>query len=76
MKEEKRGLERRKDDVDEVQKLQIKLKQEQQHWEKECATREKQQVGLVHFNTEHLVFRHLSSTTEPGKQRDVAAFTA
>ncbi|XP_037536841.1 rho guanine nucleotide exchange factor 28 [Nematolebias whitei] len=43
MKEEKRGLERRKDDVDEVQKLQIKLKQEQQHWEKECATREKQQ---------------------------------
>ncbi|XP_017267695.1 rho guanine nucleotide exchange factor 28 isoform X3 [Kryptolebias marmoratus] len=43
MKEEKRSLERRKEDVDEVQKLQTKLKQEQQHWEKECVAREKQQ---------------------------------
>ncbi|XP_047238577.1 rho guanine nucleotide exchange factor 28-like isoform X2 [Girardinichthys multiradiatus] len=43
MKEEKKSLERKKEDVDEVQKLQVKLKQEQQRWEKECVVREKQQ---------------------------------
>uniref|UniRef100_A0A1A8FC86 Rho guanine nucleotide exchange factor (GEF) 28 n=2 Tax=Nothobranchius korthausae TaxID=1143690 RepID=A0A1A8FC86_9TELE len=43
MKEEKKSLERRKEDVDEVQKLQTKLKHEQQRWEKECVAREKQQ---------------------------------
>ncbi|XP_016532628.1 rho guanine nucleotide exchange factor 28-like isoform X1 [Poecilia formosa] len=44
MKEEKKSLERKKEDVDEVQKLQAKLKQEQQRWEKECVAREKQQT--------------------------------
>ncbi|XP_070402307.1 rho guanine nucleotide exchange factor 28 isoform X2 [Nothobranchius furzeri] len=44
MKEEKKSLERRKEDVDEVQKLQTKLKHEQQRWEKECVAREKQQT--------------------------------
>lgn len=47
MKEEKKSLERKKEDVDEVQKLQVKLKQEQQRWEKECVAREKQQVRLI-----------------------------
>ncbi|KAM4578693.1 rho guanine nucleotide exchange factor 28-like [Fundulus diaphanus] len=42
VKEEKK--ERKREDVDEVQKLQAKLKQEQQRWEKECVTREKQQT--------------------------------
>ncbi|KAM4746694.1 rho guanine nucleotide exchange factor 28-like isoform 2-T2 [Anableps anableps] len=44
MKEEKKSLERKKEDVDEVQKLQAKLKQEHQRWEKECVAREKQQT--------------------------------
>lgn len=44
---EKKGLERKKEEVYEVQKLQVKLKQDQQRWDKECVTREKQQVGLT-----------------------------
>lgn len=48
---EKKGLERKKEEVDEVQKLHVKLKQEQQRWEKECLARDKQQVSLV------LIFR-------------------
>lgn len=44
VKEEKKGLERKKEDADEVQKLQAKRKQELQRWEKECLAREKQQV--------------------------------
>ncbi|CAJ1069256.1 rho guanine nucleotide exchange factor 28-like isoform X2 [Xyrichtys novacula] len=40
---EKKGLERKKEEVDEVQKLHVRLKQEQQRWDKECLTREKQQ---------------------------------
>ncbi|XP_041855242.1 rho guanine nucleotide exchange factor 28-like isoform X2 [Melanotaenia boesemani] len=43
MKEEKKCLERKKENVDEVQKLHAKLKQEQQRWDKECVAREKQQ---------------------------------
>ncbi|KAM4576166.1 rho guanine nucleotide exchange factor 28-like isoform 1-T1 [Odontesthes bonariensis] len=43
VKEEKRSLERKKEDVDDVQKLHAKLKQEQQRWDKECVAREKQQ---------------------------------
>lgn len=30
---------------DEVQKLHVKLKQEQQRWDRECVAREKQQVN-------------------------------
>ncbi|KAM3611270.1 uncharacterized protein V6R79_015797 [Siganus canaliculatus] len=41
---EKKGAERKKEEVDEVQKLHVKLRQEQQRWDKECVTREKQQV--------------------------------
>lgn len=33
--------------MDEVQKLHLKLKQEQQRWDKECVAREKQQVSIV-----------------------------
>ncbi|XP_029018307.1 rho guanine nucleotide exchange factor 28-like isoform X3 [Betta splendens] len=40
---EKKGLERKKEEADEVQKLQVKLKQEQQRWEKECVARDRQQ---------------------------------
>ncbi|XP_034093079.1 rho guanine nucleotide exchange factor 28-like isoform X7 [Gymnodraco acuticeps] len=40
---EKKGLERKKEEVDEVKKLHVKLKQEQQRWDKECLVREKQQ---------------------------------
>ncbi|XP_068166197.1 rho guanine nucleotide exchange factor 28-like isoform X3 [Antennarius striatus] len=40
---EKKSLERKKEDVDEVQKLQLKLKQEQQRWDKECVVRATQQ---------------------------------
>ncbi|XP_034548917.1 rho guanine nucleotide exchange factor 28-like isoform X2 [Notolabrus celidotus] len=40
---EKKGLERKKEEVDEVQKLHVKLKQEQQRWDKECLVKEKQQ---------------------------------
>ncbi|KAK5870920.1 hypothetical protein PBY51_003827 [Eleginops maclovinus] len=40
---EKKGLERKKEEVDEVKKLHVKLKQEQQRWDKECLAREKQQ---------------------------------
>ncbi|XP_061672064.1 rho guanine nucleotide exchange factor 28-like isoform X2 [Syngnathoides biaculeatus] len=40
---EKKALERKKEEVDEVQKLHVKLKQDQQRWDKECVTREKQQ---------------------------------
>ncbi|XP_061585473.1 rho guanine nucleotide exchange factor 28-like isoform X2 [Cololabis saira] len=43
MKEEKKGLERKREEVDEVQKLHAKLKQEQQRWDKECVSRERQQ---------------------------------
>lgn len=44
---EKKSLERRKEEVVEVQKLHVKLKQEQQRWDKECVVREKQQVRLT-----------------------------
>lgn len=44
---EKKGLERKKEEVVEVQKLHVKLKQEQQRWDKECLAREKQQVSLT-----------------------------
>ncbi|XP_062418267.1 uncharacterized protein LOC119224745 isoform X1 [Pungitius pungitius] len=40
---EKRGLERKKEEVDEVQKLHVKLKQVQQRWDKECLARDKRQ---------------------------------
>nr|XP_057927173.1 rho guanine nucleotide exchange factor 28-like isoform X2 [Doryrhamphus excisus] len=40
---EKKSLERKKEEVDEVQKLHLKLKHEQQRWDKECLAREKQQ---------------------------------
>nr|XP_046243952.1 rho guanine nucleotide exchange factor 28-like isoform X2 [Scatophagus argus] len=40
---EKKALERKKEEADEVQKLHVKLKQEQQRWDKECLAREKQQ---------------------------------
>uniref|UniRef100_UPI0037E7F509 rho guanine nucleotide exchange factor 28-like n=1 Tax=Semicossyphus pulcher TaxID=241346 RepID=UPI0037E7F509 len=40
---EKKGLERKKEEVDGVQKLHVRLKQEQQRWDKECVAREKQQ---------------------------------
>ncbi|KAM6930890.1 LOW QUALITY PROTEIN: rho guanine nucleotide exchange factor 28-like [Xenentodon cancila] len=43
MKEEKKGLERKREEVDEVQRFHAKLKQEQQRWDKECVSREKQQ---------------------------------
>lgn len=44
---EKKGLERKKEEVDEVQKLHVRLKQEQQRWDKECLAREKHQVHLM-----------------------------
>lgn len=34
---------------DEVQKMHVKLKQEQQRWDRECVAREKQQVNLLLF---------------------------
>nr|XP_020449363.1 rho guanine nucleotide exchange factor 28-like isoform X2 [Monopterus albus] len=40
---DKKGLERKREEVDEVQKLHVKLKQEQQCWDKECLARDKQQ---------------------------------
>ncbi|XP_075889377.1 rho guanine nucleotide exchange factor 28-like isoform X3 [Nelusetta ayraudi] len=40
---EKKSLERKREEVDEVQKRHVKLKQEQQRWDKECVAREKQQ---------------------------------
>ncbi|XP_029915546.1 rho guanine nucleotide exchange factor 28-like [Myripristis murdjan] len=40
---ERKSLERKREDVDGVQKLHAKLKQEQQRWDKECLAREKQQ---------------------------------
>ncbi|XP_029998419.1 rho guanine nucleotide exchange factor 28-like isoform X2 [Sphaeramia orbicularis] len=40
---EKRGFEKKKEEVVEVQKLHVKLKQEQQRWDKECVARERQQ---------------------------------
>ncbi|XP_061623504.1 rho guanine nucleotide exchange factor 28-like isoform X4 [Phyllopteryx taeniolatus] len=40
---EKKAFERKKEEVDEVQKLHVKLKQGQQRWDKECVAREKQQ---------------------------------
>lgn len=43
---EKKSLERKREQVDEVHKLNVKLKQEQQRWDKECVAREKQQVSL------------------------------
>lgn len=45
---EKKGSERKKEEVYEVQKLHVKLKQEQQRWDKECLAREKQQVSPHH----------------------------
>lgn len=59
---EKKGLERKKEEVDEVQKLQVKLKQEQQRWDKECLAREKQQVSfmLVFFKIDFMFLSHLS----------------
>lgn len=42
---EKKSLERKREEVDEVHKLHVKLKQEQQRWDKECVAREKQQVS-------------------------------
>ncbi|XP_042277469.1 rho guanine nucleotide exchange factor 28-like isoform X2 [Thunnus maccoyii] len=44
---EKKSLERKKEEVDEVHKLYVKLKQEQQRWDKECVAREKQQSEQV-----------------------------
>lgn len=44
---EKKGLESKKDKVDEMKKLHVKLRQEQQRWDKECLAREKQQVSLM-----------------------------
>ncbi|XP_058493203.1 rho guanine nucleotide exchange factor 28-like isoform X3 [Solea solea] len=40
---EKKGTDRKKEEVHEVQKLSMKLKQEQQRWDKECLVKEKQQ---------------------------------
>ncbi|XP_029366148.1 rho guanine nucleotide exchange factor 28-like isoform X2 [Echeneis naucrates] len=40
---EKKGFERKREEVDEVHKLHMKLKQEQQRWGKECLVRVKQQ---------------------------------
>ncbi|CAN9513011.1 unnamed protein product [Ophioblennius macclurei] len=40
---EKKGMERKREEVDEVQKLHVKLKQQQQRWDKECVARERQQ---------------------------------
>lgn len=44
---EKKVSERKKEEVDEVQKLHVKLKQEQQRWDRECMVREKQQVSVM-----------------------------
>lgn len=44
---EKKSSERRKEEAVEVQKLHVKLKQEQQRWDRECVVREKQQVSLT-----------------------------
>ncbi|XP_077570893.1 rho guanine nucleotide exchange factor 28-like isoform X3 [Stigmatopora nigra] len=41
---EKRGLERRKEEADGVHKLHVKLIQDQQRWDKECAARDKLQT--------------------------------
>lgn len=44
---EKKSLEKKKEEMgDEVQKLHVKLKQEQQRWDRACVAREKQQVDL------------------------------
>ncbi|XP_056888006.1 rho guanine nucleotide exchange factor 28-like isoform X3 [Takifugu flavidus] len=41
---DKKSLERKKEEMDdEVQKMHVKLKQEQQRWDRECVAREKQQ---------------------------------
>lgn len=40
---DKKGMERKREEVDEVQKLHAKLKQQQQRWDKECVARERQQ---------------------------------
>ncbi len=45
--EKQRSIEKKKEEVHEVQKLHVKLKQEQQRWDKECVAREKQQVSLM-----------------------------
>lgn len=43
---DKKILEKKKEEMDdEVQKLHVKLKQEQQRWDRECVAREKQQVN-------------------------------
>lgn len=44
---DKKGPEKKKEEVVEVQKLHVRLKQEQQRWDKECLAREKQQVSLT-----------------------------
>ncbi|KAM6965456.1 rho guanine nucleotide exchange factor 28-like [Aplochiton taeniatus] len=43
---EKKSVEKRKEEVVEIQKLQAKLKQEQQRWDRECQARQKQQGEL------------------------------
>lgn len=44
---DKKNLEKKKEEMDdEVQKLHVKLKQEQQRWDRECVAREKQQVNI------------------------------
>lgn len=51
---DKKSLERKKEEMDdEVQKMHVKLKQEQQRWDRECVAREKQQVNMLqhHKNT-------------------------
>lgn len=44
---EKKSVERKKDEVDEVQRLHLKLKHEQQRWDKECVAKERQQVNVT-----------------------------
>lgn len=47
---DKKSLERKKEEMDdEVQKMHVKLKQEQQRWDRECVAREKQQVNILLF---------------------------
>lgn len=43
---DRKVLEKKKEEMgDEVQKLHVKLKHEQQRWDRECVAREKQQVN-------------------------------
>lgn len=55
-------LEKKKEEMDgEVQKLHVKLKQEQQRWDRECVAREKQQVNRTELT--ELVFCFLKAIT-------------